>query len=67
MSKKKKTLNNNPVIIDPMVQEFLDMFGDKIPDPDLYPRQFSYYLKLFHHVKSKSENLDHVGSASGSC
>mgnify|MGYP003403893449 CR=1 FL=1 len=60
MSRKKKTKIEVPVIIDPTVQEFLDMFGDKIPDPDLYPRQFSYYLKLFHHVKSKSENVDHI-------
>lgn len=31
--------------------EFLEMFGDKLPNPDMYPQIFKFYIKMFKHVK----------------
>jgi len=33
------------------IQEFLDMFGDQLPDPKHYPRQFQYYVLLYKFTK----------------
>jgi len=27
------------------------MFGDNLPDPEHYPKQFSYYVMLYKHSK----------------
>jgi hypothetical protein len=31
--------------------EMLEMFGDKIPNPDHYPRTFEYFVRLYLHSK----------------
>lgn len=33
------------------IQEFLDMFGDRLPDPKHHPRQFQFYVLLYKHIK----------------
>lgn len=32
-----------------MYDEMLKMFGDKLPDPEHYPIQFAYYVRLYKH------------------
>jgi hypothetical protein len=32
--------------------EFVEMFGEKIPDPDHNPMTFGYYVRLFKYLKS---------------
>lgn len=32
-------------------QGMVEMFGDKLPNPEHYPRTFEYYLKLYLHSK----------------
>jgi hypothetical protein len=38
-----------------MMQE---IFGDDLPDPEVYPRQFHYFVKLYryYHVRQRTEN-----------
>lgn len=31
--------------------EMVEMFGDKLPDPEHYPRTFAYFVKLYWHSK----------------
>lgn len=32
-------------------EEMQEMFGDKLPNPEHYPRVFEYYVKLYYHSK----------------
>ena len=32
-------------------EEMKEMFGDKLPDPDHYPKMFAYFVKLYKHSK----------------
>jgi hypothetical protein len=32
-------------------EEMLEMFGDKIPNPDHCPREFAYFVMLYKHCK----------------
>ena len=34
------------------VQRIQELFGDRIPNPEHYPRGFAYYVKLYKHLKS---------------
>ena len=34
------------------VQQIQELFGDRIPNPEHYPRGFAYYVKLYKHLKS---------------
>lgn len=34
------------------VQRIQELFGDRIPSPEHYPRGFAYYVKLYKHLKS---------------
>ena len=34
------------------VQQIQELFGDRIPNPEQYPRGFAYYVKLYKHLKS---------------
>jgi hypothetical protein len=33
------------------VKEFIDYWGDTLPDPVHEPIRFSYYIKLYKHIK----------------
>ena len=39
-----------------MIEEFLKEFGDKLPNPDHYPAQVAYLVKLFLYDKSIKTN-----------
>ena len=45
---------------DEEVKEFIDHFGDKLPNPEHYPRQMAYYVKLWKYYKSKEVKNDGV-------
>lgn len=34
------------------VDKISEMFGDRIPDPNQYPRCFQYYVKMYRYMKS---------------
>ena len=34
------------------IQEFFEMFGDRLPNFEQYPNSFAYYGKLFKYYKS---------------
>lgn len=31
--------------------EFLDYFNNKVPNPEMYPRTFEFYVKMFKFIK----------------
>lgn len=31
--------------------ELVEMFGDKLPNPEQYPRCFGYYVKMYNYRK----------------
>ena len=33
------------------IKEFLEMYGDRLPDPEHCPREFEYYVKLYKFIK----------------
>lgn len=33
------------------INEMIEMFGDKLPNPIHYPIQFAYYAKLYKFIK----------------
>lgn len=38
------------------IQEFIDYWekrGTKLPDPDMYPKCFEYYIKIWKYYKSR--------------
>lgn len=37
---------------DQEIQEFIDMFGDSLPDPEHYPRTFAYFVRLYRFQKA---------------
>lgn len=38
---------------DKEIQEFLEMYGNKLPNPEHCPKEFAYYVKLYKHIKSQ--------------
>lgn len=34
-----------------ILEDMLEMFGDKLPNPEHYPKIFEYYVKLYQHSK----------------
>jgi hypothetical protein len=34
------------------INDFLSKFGDRLPDPDHYPRTFAYFVRLYRLQKS---------------
>ena len=43
--------------IEEMRTEMIEMFGDKLPDPEHEPKRFDYYIRLFLFEKSlRKEN-----------
>ena len=37
-------------------KEMVTEFGDKLPNPDHYPRIFAYYVKLYKYYKERNPN-----------
>ena len=33
-----------------------EIYGDELPDPEIYPKQFAYYVKLYKHVHYQPES-----------
>ena len=33
------------------IKEFLEMYGDRLPDPEHCPREFEYYVRLYKYCK----------------
>ena len=46
-----KMHNINDAEIEAVLREMLEMFG-KLPDPEQYPRQFDYYLRMYQFYKN---------------
>jgi len=40
--------------IEKILEEMKEMFGDKLPNPDHYPKIFEYFVKLYLHSKKHS-------------
>jgi hypothetical protein len=36
------------------IKEFIEYWGDNLPNPTHYPRQFEYYVLLYRHIKGLS-------------
>lgn len=39
-------------------EEFLEMFGERAADPDVFPMTFAYQVKLFLYWKMTNVNSD---------
>ncbi len=39
-----------------IVEEMIDMFGDKLPDPEHCPKEFQYFIKLYFYEKFINES-----------
>ena len=37
--------------VDEQIEEFLKMYGDRLPNPEHCPKEFEYYVKLYKYVK----------------
>jgi hypothetical protein len=38
------------------ISEMIEMFGDKLPDPEHCPKEFQYYIKLYLYEKKVNES-----------
>lgn len=36
---------------DELFKEFIEYFGDSLPNPEHYPNSFYHYIRLFKHLK----------------
>ena len=41
----------NRMTVEEQIEEFLRMYGDRLPNPEHCPREFEYYVKLYKYVK----------------
>lgn len=41
-----------------IINEFLEYYNHKIPDPIHYPKQFEYYLKLFYYYRNSKPDSE---------
>ena len=48
-----KDLLNSKILNDDANDELKSYWGDKLPDPDVYPKQFTYYFKLYRYYKNR--------------
>lgn len=39
-----------------VVEEMIEMFGDKLPDPEHCPKEFQYFIKLYFYEKFVNES-----------
>jgi hypothetical protein len=37
--------------VEEQMKEFLEMYGDILPDPDHCPKEYEYYVKLYKYIK----------------
>jgi hypothetical protein len=37
--------------VEEQIEEFLQMYGDRLPNPEHCPKEFAYYVMLYKHVK----------------
>lgn len=45
------------MVSDREIEEFIEKYGDKIPNPEQYPRITAYYIKLYKWFrKQQKEN-----------
>lgn len=47
-----KIVEENSAEFEQEVEKIHALFGDRIPNPEHYPRGFAYYVKLYKHLKS---------------
>ena len=47
-----KIVEENSVEFEQEVEKIHALFGDRIPNPNQYPRGFAYYVRLYKHLKS---------------
>lgn len=38
-------------LTDEQIKDFIEWGGDRLPNPDNYPRVFEYYLMLYMYIK----------------
>jgi hypothetical protein len=38
--------------VEEQIEEFLEMYGDRLPNPDHCPKEFAYYVMLYKYSKS---------------
>lgn len=38
-----------------LYNEMISEFGNRLPNPEHYPKQFQYYVKLYLHYKKHSQ------------
>ena len=41
---------------DKEIEEFIDEYGDVLPDPEHYPRVVAYYIKLYKWHREQQKN-----------
>jgi len=34
------------------IKEFIEFYGDKLPNPDQNPKQFAFYVKMYKFLKA---------------
>lgn len=39
--------------MDKIIEEFLEFYDHKVPDPTHNPKVFAYYVKLFYYYRNK--------------
>jgi hypothetical protein len=37
--------------VDEQIEEFLEMYGDRLPNPEHCPKEFAYYVMLYKYSK----------------
>jgi hypothetical protein len=37
--------------VEEQIEEFLKMYGNRLPNPEHCPKEFEYYVKLYKYVK----------------
>lgn len=47
-----KIMEENSAEFEQEVEKIHALFGDRIPNPEHYPRGFAHYVKLYKHLKS---------------
>lgn len=42
--------------IDKIIREMKEIFGNKLPNPEVFPESFKYYYKLYKYFHMRKEN-----------
>lgn len=45
--------------VEQMYEEMVEIYGDKLPDPDHFPKTFQYYVNLYkyYHLKQNENDI----------